>query len=439
MNAAASAPGARLQVAPGVPLSGTLRLPGDKSITHRALILAALARADSVVRGTLDAADTRATAAALVQLGARIDWRPDNTVHVTGTGGRFVSPGATLDLGNSGTGLRLLAGALAGYGVGATLTGDASLQRRPMRRIIEPLVAMGAHIESREGRAPLVLRPGASLRALHYRLPMGSAQVKSAVLLAGLKADGNTSVEDPYGTRDHTERMLPLFGAEVERADTVVTVRPGVLTGAEVEVPGDISSAAFLIAAALLSPGSDLVLERVGTNPTRTGLIDVLRRMGADIELRNERLAGGEPVADLRVKHGPLAGTRVAAREIPGMIDELPMLMVLAAAASGATVIEGAEELRHKESDRIATMQAGLARLGVELRDESGTLHLDGGGLKSGGDADGAGDHRVAMALGVAGLAAPEPVRVSGAEWIATSFPDFPRLLQAAGAEVSFP
>jgi len=439
MNAAASTPGARLQVAPGVPLSGTLRLPGDKSITHRALILAALARGDSIVRGTLDAADTRATAAALERLGARVDWQPGNTVHVTGTGGRFESPGVTLDLGNSGTGLRLLAGALAGYGVGATLTGDASLKRRPMQRIIEPLEAMGARIESREGRAPLVLRPGAPLRALHYRLPMGSAQVKSAVLLAGLNAEGDTAVEDPYRTRDHTERMLPLFGVEVDRVANFVTVRSGALTGAEVGVPGDISSAAFLIAAALLSPGSDLVLEQVGTNPTRTGLIEVLRRMGADIELRDERLAGGEPVADLRVKHGPLAGTQVAAREIPGMIDELPVLMVLAAVASGPTVIEGADELRHKESDRIAAMQTGLAGLGVELRDEAGTLHLEGGGLKSGGILDGAGDHRVAMALGIAGLAAPGTVTVGGAEWIATSFPDFPTLLRAAGAEVSFP
>ncbi len=430
---------ARLQVAPGTPLSGTLQLPGDKSITHRALICAALARGESVIRGALNAADTQATAKALSDLGAGIDWQADNTIRVTGTGGLFTTSGITLDLGNSGTGLRLLTGALAGYGVAATLTGDASLQRRPMQRIIEPLEAMGARIESREGQAPLILCSEASLHGLRYRLPVGSAQVKSAVLLAGLNAAGETTVEDPFRTRDHTERMLPLFGVRVDCEDRVVTVHPGELTGAEVDVPGDISSAAFLIAAALLSPDSGIVLEHVGINPTRTGLINVLRRMGADIELRKERLAGGEPIADLCVQGGPLSGTRVTASEIPGLIDELPMLMVLAAAASGPTVIEGADELRYKESDRIATMQAGLAGLGVELRDESGTLHLEGGGLKSGGHLDGAGDHRVAMALSIAGLAAPEPVTVGGAEWIATSFPDFPALLQTAGAEVSYP
>lgn len=435
MNAATAGEG--IEVTSGVPLSGRLRLPGDKSITHRALICAGLARGESVIRGALDAADTRATASALGRLGASIDWRDGNTVHVTGTGGRFAASGATFDLGNSGTGLRLLTGALAGCGVAATLTGDASLRRRPMQRIIEPLEIMGARIESREGRAPLILQPGSRLHGLRYRLPVGSAQVKSAVLLAGLGAEGETAVEDPFHTRDHTERMLPVFGARLDREDTVVTVHPGELVAAEVDVPGDISSAAFLIAAALLVPGSDIILEHVGTNPTRTALLVVLGRMGAQIELRNERFAGVEPVADLHVKSGKLSGTRVEAGEIPGMIDELPILMVLAATASGPTVIEGADELRHKESDRIAAMQAGLAGLGVGLRDAKGTLHVEGGGLKSGGCLEGAGDHRVAMALGIAGLAAPEPVTVRGAEWIATSFPGFTALLEAAGARVS--
>ena len=427
-----------LAVAPGAPLSGRLRVPGDKSITHRALICAGLAGGKSTIRGALDAADTRATARAVEMLGARVEWRGD-TVGVTGTGGHLPTPAVTLDLGNSGTGLRLLAGALAGLGVSATLTGDASLQRRPMGRIIEPLTAMGVRIDSHGGKAPLSLRPGASLRGLHYRLPVGSAQVKSALLFAGLNARGETVVEDPFHTRDHTERMLPVFGAGLYREGCRITVRPGALQSADIDVPGDLSSAAFLIAAALLAPGSELLLENVGINPTRTGLLDVLKRMGASIELSNERLAGAEPVADLRVKSGDLAGVRVEAREIPGMIDELPILMVLAAVASGPTVIEGAHELRHKESDRIATMQAGLAGLGVELRDESGILYLEGGGLKSGGHLDGAGDHRVAMALGIAGLAAPGSVTVGGAEWIATSFPDFPALLQAAGARVSLP
>ena len=426
-----------LAVAPGVPLSGRLRVPGDKSITHRALICAGLAGGASTIRGALDAADTRATARALGVLGARIEWRGD-TVSVTGIGGHSPESAVTIDLGNSGTGLRLLTGALAGLGVPATLTGDASLQRRPMGRIIEPLTAMGARVDSQGGKAPLSLRP-AALRGLHYRLPVGSAQVKSALLFAGLNAQGETVVEDPFHTRDHTERMLPLFGADLHCEGCRTTVRPGALQAAGIDVPGDLSSAAFLIAAALLAPGSEVFLENVGINPTRTGLLDVLKRMGASIELCNERFAGAEPMADLHVKSGDLAGVRVEAREIPGIIDELPILMVLAAVASGPTVIEGADELRHKESDRIATMQSGLAGLGVELRDESGTLHLEGGGLKNGGHLDGAGDHRVAMALGVAGLAAPGSVTVAGAEWIATSFPDFPALLQAAGARVSFP
>ena len=431
---------AELEVGPGTTaLTGRLRVPGDKSITHRALICAALAAGESVVRGALDAADTRATARALEALGARMEWDADNGVRVEGTGGRFTTPATPLDLGNSGTGLRLLAGVLAGQGVPATLTGDASLQRRPMQRIVKPLEAMGAHIESHEGRAPLDLRPGAGLRGMDYRLPVGSAQVKSAVLFAGLGAAGETTVEDPFHTRDHTERMLPVFGAALSRDGDRITLRPGRLSGTAIDVPGDPSSAAFLVAAALLVPGSELVLEGVGVNPTRTGLLDVLKRMGARIEVRGERLAGAEPVADLIVKGSRLAGTRVSPDEIPGLIDELPILMVLAAHAGGSTLIEGAGELRHKESDRIATMEAGLSALGARMRVTGDTLSLAGGGFASGARVDGAGDHRVAMALSIAGLVAPGPVRVAGADWIATSFPDFPRLLKAAGAEVAYP
>lgn len=436
MNAVAGA--ASLRVAPGNPLGGALRVPGDKSVTHRALMCAALAAGRSTIRGALDAADTRATAAALGALGADIDWGKE-ALRIRGTGGRMAAPNAALDLGNSGTGLRLLTGLLAGQGVAATLTGDASLRRRPMARIIAPLTEMGAHIESAEGRAPLVLRPAGPLHGLRYRLPVASAQVKSAILLAGLGAAAETVVEDPFATRDHTERMLPVFGAGLRRTGETVSLQPGTLAGAEIDVPGDISSAAFLLAAALLAPGSDLVIEGVGTNPTRTGLLRVLERMGARLETSEEHLAGGEPRADLRVRGGELHGTRVAATEIPTLIDELPVLMVLMAHASGPSTIEGAGELRHKESDRIETMQAGLAALGVTLRVDGDALHLGGGGFRRGGRVEGAGDHRVAMALAVAGLAAPAPVEVADAGWIATSFPDFPRLLSRAGAEVAYP
>lgn len=424
-----------LRVAPGRPLAGSLRLPGDKSVTHRALICAALAEGQSAVHDPLDAADTRATAGALAALGADIEWRGEQ-VRIVGTGGQFRGATAPLDLSNSGTGLRLLAGALAGAGVRVTLTGDASLRHRPMTRVIAPLEAMGAHIESASGRAPLALLGGAPLRGIRYRLPVASAQVKSAILLAGLGASGETVVEDSFATRDHTERMLPVFGADLRCADGMLKVRPGTLAGATVRVPGDISSAAFLMAAALLVPGSDLILKGVGINPTRIGLVRVLQRMGARIEFADECAAGGEPIGDLRARGSELCGTRVTPDEIPSLIDELPVLMVLAANASGPTVIEGAGELRHKESDRIATMQAGLAELGVELRVDGDALHLDGGGFVRGGRVEAAGDHRVAMALCVAGLAAPGPVEVAGAEWIATSFPDFPALLARVGATV---
>jgi len=424
-----------LRVAPGGPLSGTLTLPGDKSISHRALICGALAEGETVVRGPLDAADTRATADALAKLGAQIEWR-DGTVRIEGTGGRFVAPPEPLDLGNSGTGLRLLCGALAGCGVGVTLTGDASLRRRPMARITEPLAAMGAAISSTEGHAPLVLGAGACLHGMDYHLPVASAQVKSALLLAGLGAKGPTRIEDPFQTRDHTERMLPVFGARIERDGTSTQLWPGVLDAVDVDVPGDFSSAVFFMAGALLAPGSHLILEGVGVNPTRTGLLPVLERMGARIALHNRRDYGAEPVADMHVESASLQGVRVAAHEIPALIDELPMLMVLAAVAEGPSVIEGTGELRHKESDRIAAMQEGLAALGVDMQVAGDTLHIAGGGLKRGGRAASAGDHRVAMALAIAGLATPSPVSVDDAGWIATSFPEFSSLLQAAGAEV---
>lgn len=424
-----------LRVAPGGALKGSSGVPGDKSVTHRALICAALASGASTITGALDASDTRATAGALARLGADIVWRPD-TVRVSCPAGQLGIPQEPLDLGNSGTGLRLLTGVLAGSGLQATLTGDASLRRRPMGRIIEPLSAMGARIESQGGKPPLEVCSGRPLHGIRYRLPVPSAQVKSALLLAGLSATGPTVIEDPFGTRDHTERLLPVFGARLVGEGDSISLTPGRLTSADVVVPGDFSSAAFLIAAALLTPGSEFSLVDVGVNPTRTGLLRVLERMGARIAVRSRRELGGEPVGNIRVTAQPLSGTRVAPSEIPALIDELPVLMVLAAVAEGATIIEGAGELRHKESDRIETMRTGLSALGVEMRVEGDTIVLPGGGFRHGGKTSSGGDHRVAMAFAVAGLAAPEPVLVSDAGWIATSFPDFSACLGAAGARL---
>lgn len=425
-----------LAVERGGALGGEFRVPGDKSITHRALILAAMAEGESGITGALDALDTRATAAALVALGAGLDWPSGGTLRVRGTAGRWRTPAAPLDLGNSGTGLRLLAGALAGRGIAVTLTGDESLRRRPMERIAAPLAAMGAEVATSGGRPPVRLQAGTGLHGIRYRLPVASAQVKSAVLLAALGARGATQVVDPFATRDHTERLLPGFGARVARCGEEIVVQPGALRAASVRVPGDFSAAAFLIAAALAVPGSAIVLRAVGVNPTRTGLLAVLERMGAVVEMRAPSQPGLEPVADLRIRAAVLHGTTVGAAEIPALIDELPVLMTLAALAQGPTVIEGAGELRYKESDRIETMRAGLAALGASLEVAGERIALGGGGLRQGGRISGAGDHRVAMALAIAGLAAPGPVTVTGAELVATSFPGFAAALSAAGASV---
>ncbi|MGH8426713.1 MAG: 3-phosphoshikimate 1-carboxyvinyltransferase [Gammaproteobacteria bacterium] len=426
---------ATISVARSEALRGRLSVPGDKSITHRALILAALASGESHIEGALDAADTRATAAALAALGARSEWDAEGTVRVRGTGGHWRTPATPLDLGNSGTGLRLLAGAIAGRGIAATLTGDASLRRRPMRRIAEPLTAMGAAIATNNGCAPVEIGAAGRLRGIRYRLPVASAQVKSALLLAALAAEGETRIEDPFATRDHSERMLPLFGAALECAGHAVVLQPGPLAAAHLAVPGDLSAAAFLIAAALFTPGSRLVLAQVGVNPTRSGCLSALARMGARFVRRNERRYGNEPVADLEVEAGPLHGIDISAGEIPGLIDELPILMVLAAGATGETLIEGAGELRHKESDRIESMRCGLEVLGAEIAISGDCIRLAGGGFTRGGRVESGGDHRVAMAFAVAGLTTPEPVTVNDAGWIETSFPGFVATLARAGGK----
>lgn len=428
----------RVQPARG-PLKGCYRPPGDKSVSHRAALFGGLAAGETRIDGFLDAADTRATLDAMARLGAGVARRGDEVVI---QGGRLHPPDGPLDLGNSGTGMRLLAGALAGredlFGSCIELTGDESLRRRPMDRIIEPLSNMGAQIESDHGHAPLLIWP----RALHghrHELKVASAQVKSALLLAGLAAGGTTEILEPAVSRDHTERLLPAFGASLVRgAGTIALAGPQALTGAPVQVPGDLSSAAFIVAAALLVPGSEVELEPVGLNPTRDGLLRIVTAMAPGcLEVRQNPgpRAGFEPAGFMRVRHGRLTGCPIAPEWVPLAIDEFPVIMALAATAEGETVISGAAELRVKESDRLAAMCERLAHLGVDVRETADGAVIRGGPI-AGGTLDAAGDHRIAMSLAVLGLVAREPVVIEGAEWIATSYPGFAGDLRALGADV---
>lgn len=415
-----------LKVEPAGPLRGRLRVPGDKSISHRALILGALAEDDTRIEGFLRAGDTLATLECLRALGVAIE-ASDGQVVVHGRGPDGLSePETELDCGNAGTAMRLLAGVLAGQPFTATLTGDESLRRRPMDRIIRPLSEMGAVIRcAEEDRAPLTITGRRPLAPIQHVSPVASAQVKSCVLLAGLFVDGRTEVTEPSPSRDHTERMLAAFGCPVERLGSRVAVTGGTrLRGASLSVPGDPSSAAFFAVAATLVPGSDVVLEGVGINPTRDGFIHVLRQMGADIELENERETGGETLADLRVRHAALRGAEIDPYYAPSAIDELPVLFVAAATAVGETVFRAVEELRFKESDRIAVMAQALRALGIDVEEFHDGLAVRGGTPRA-AEVDATGDHRCAMALAVAALVADGPVRISGAGGIATSYPGF--------------
>ncbi len=415
------------RVHPGGRLTGRLRVPGDKSISHRALILGAVAEGDTAIRGFLEGADCLATLRALRAMGVAIEGPRAGRVTIRGVGLHGLhAPADPLDLGNSGTSMRLLAGLLAGQPFPVVLTGDASLSRRPMRRITDPLAAMGARVETAPGgTAPLRLAGGAALHGIDYPLPVASAQVKSSVLLAGLYAQGRTCVTEPAPTRDHTERMLAGFGYPVEVAGPRVCLEGGGrLQGREIDVPADLSSAAFFLVGASIAEGSDLLLEHVGVNPTRAGVIEILRRMGADIEILNPRRAGGEPLADLRVRGAPLRGIRIPPELVPLAIDEFPALFVAAACAEGETVLTGAAELRVKESDRIQVMVDGLQALGVEARPTADGVIIRGGALR-GGAVDGRGDHRIAMAFAIAGLRARAPVSVSDVRNVETSFPGF--------------
>lgn len=426
-------------VAPGGSLRGTLRVPGDKSISHRSIMLGAIATGRTEVTGFLEGEDTLATLAAFQALGVAIERTGPGGVRIDGVGLTGLKPPATaLDLGNSGTSMRLLCGLLAGQGFASTLTGDASLSRRPMRRVTEPLAQMGAHIETTAaGTAPLHIHPALTrLQGFRYAMPVASAQVKSAVLLAGLYADGPTEVQEPGPSRDHTEVMLAGFGYPLERGDGWVRLRSGgELTGRPIIVPADLSSAAFFLVGASIAPGSELLLAGVGINPTRTGVIEVLRAMGADITVLDQREAGGEPVADLLVRAAPLRGLIIPPELVPLAIDEFPALFIAAACAEGETVLTGAEELRVKESDRIQVMADGLKACGIEALPTPDGIRIQGGQLQ-GGRVDSRGDHRIAMAFAMAGLRARGPIQIDDCLNVDTSFPGFAALAQAAGLNI---
>jgi 3-phosphoshikimate 1-carboxyvinyltransferase len=425
------------------PLKGRLRVPGDKSISHRSLILGGLAVGSTRVTGLLEGEDVLRTAAAMRAYGAGIEHNADGTWTIDGAGlGGLAEPQDVLDLGNSGTSARLLLGVAAAHPIITFMTGDASLRRRPMARAADPLARMGARVVAREGcRLPLAVTGAASPLPLEYRLPVPSAQVKSAVLLAGLNAPGETTVIEPAPTRDHTERMLRHFGGLVEVTDTDdgrrVTVRgQPELRGADLTVPGDPSSAAFPAVAALLVPGSEILIEGVGMNPLRAGLFETLREMGAQIELRKPRVEAGEPIADIAVAASPLRGVDVPAARAPSMIDEYPILAVAAAFAEGRTIMRGLAELRVKESDRLTAIAEGLTRCGAEVAVEGDTLIVEGKGRPPKGGATIATrlDHRIAMSFLVLGLAAASPVAIDDGAPIDTSFPGFAALMRGLGA-----
>jgi 3-phosphoshikimate 1-carboxyvinyltransferase len=426
-------------------LAGEIPVPGDKSISHRALMLAALAVGESEITGLLEGEDVLRTAEALRALGAEVARADGGAWRVWGRGvGGLVEPDRVLDMGNSGTAARLLMGILAGHPMTTVLTGDASLVGRPMGRVAEPLEQMGARIVARQGtRLPLAVVGSDRLLPIRYRLPVPSAQVKSAVLLAGLGAPGRTEVVETLPTRDHSERMLRHFGAEVRVEETdegqlvALTGQPE-LEARRVTVPGDPSSAAFPLVAALVTPGSRLRLAGVGLNPRRCGLLDTLREMGADIGIGNEREAGGEPVGDLLATAGPLRGVEVPAERAPAMIDEYPVLAVAAACATGTTVMRGLAELRVKESDRLAAVAQGLAACGVKVEEGPDSLAVHGlaGRPPGGGTVESRLDHRIAMSFLVLGLAAERPVTVDDAGPIETSFPGFADLMKSLGGRI---
>ncbi len=425
-------------VKPGGKLSGRIRVPGDKSISHRSVMLGSLAEGTTRVTGLLEGEDVLSTLDAFRAMGVPAEG-PDHgklVIHGVGLHG-LKAPKQALDMGNSGTAMRLMAGILAGQAFDSELIGDESLSKRPMKRVSDPLGAMGAAIAAAEGgRPPLRIAGGRKLHGIDYQMPVASAQVKSCLLLAGLYAEGETSVTEPAPTRDHTERMLRGFSYAVKTQGARVSLQGGGrLKACDIDVPADISSTTFFLVGASIAPGSDIVLEHVGINPTRIGVINILKLMGADLELLNPREVGGEPVADIRVRAASLHGIRIPEDQVPLAIDEFPALFIAAACAQGETVLTGAHELRVKESDRIAVMAQGLKHLGIAARETPDGIVIQGGRLQ-GGEIDSHGDHRIAMSFAVAALAASGPITVRDCKNVDTSFPGFAELAARAGLAI---
>ncbi len=426
-------------VQPGGSLNGSIRVPGDKSMSHRSIMLGSIADGTTHVKGFLEAEDALATLKAFRAMGVEIEG-PENgevTIHGVGKHG-LKQPEGPLYLGNSGTSMRLLCGLLSGQDFDTILTGDASLESRPMRRVTEPLAKMGAEIETQaDGTAPLKIKGGRKLKGIHYDMPVASAQVKSCLLLAGMYAEGETVVAEPAPTRDHTERMLNGFSYPVKReGNKAIIDSKGRLKACDIDVPSDISSAAFFLVGASIAPDSDVTLRHVGINPTRTGVIDILKMMGANIEVFNEKTVGGEPVADIRVRSSQLKGIDIPERLVPLAIDEFPVLFVAAACAEGQTRLTGAKELRVKESDRIQVMADGLKTLGVDAMPTEDGMIINQSEI-GGGTVDSHGDHRIAMAFSIAGLRANDTIVIQDCQNVNTSFPEFKTLVSELGLNLT--
>ncbi len=427
----------QFHVQPSGRVEGVVQVPGDKSVSHRALMLGAIATGNSHITGFLPGEDCLATMAALRDLGIDVRQHNATTIEVAGQGMHGLArPGHSLDMGNSGTAMRLFMGLLAAQSFPTVLTGDASLSRRPMERVARPLREMGADIGTCNGTPPVTIAGGAVLHGIQFDMPVASAQVKSAVLLAGLYASGETTVTEPAVTRDHTERMLTHLGCPVQRRGATVTVAAGArLTGGLIEVPGDLSSAAFMVLAGCVATSGEVVIERVGLNPTRTGILRILELMGADVRVERAGDHGGEPVGRLIVRPSRLRGVPIPPELVPLAIDEFPVVFVAAALATGETVVRGAEELRHKESDRIHVMANGLRSLGVDVEELPDGARIQGGRLQ-GGTIDCGGDHRVAMSFAIGGSRAAGPVTILNTANVATSFPGFVALARSIGLDI---
>ncbi|MFZ2950484.1 MAG: 3-phosphoshikimate 1-carboxyvinyltransferase [Desulfuromonadaceae bacterium] len=426
-----------ITIQPAASVRGEITVPGDKSISHRSIMLGAIANGVTTVRGFLRGEDNLSTMHAFRAMGVEIN-DDGETIRITGRGLHGLKePGDVLDCGNSGTTIRLITGLLSGQSFFSVVTGDQYLRKRPMKRVVEPLSRMGAHISGRSGGtlAPLAIN-GGSLKGIDYQSPVSSAQIKSSIMLAGLYADGETTVSEPSLSRDHSERMFDLFGASLVRNDCGVTVRGGVeLTARDVTVPGDISSAAFFIVAALITPHSELLIKNVGVNPSRTGVIDILQAMGGDIRLLDQRDVSGEPVADILVRSSRLKGIAIAGSVVPRAIDEFPAVCIAAARAEGVTTVRDARELRVKETDRITAMAVNLGKLGITVVETEDGMDITGSDRLLGGIVDSSGDHRIAMSMSVAALVASGAITVTDIACVATSFPTFFPLLEKVASK----